>query len=164
MSRLFAFARDQQGAAATEMALIIPLLLVLMFVGFEAGHFFYTEQKVIKAVREGARFAGRQPFASFPCDGSANATTVSNIQQVTRTGTLSGSVPRVRNMALTDVVVTYRCDSSWENQGIFKGTSGGAPIVLVEASAKYDSLFEQLGLIDSSYNVRASAEAVVSGI
>lgn len=164
MSGLTAFLRDTRGAAAAEMAMLIPFLLVLMYGAFEAGHYFYTEQKVIKAVREGARFAGRLPFSNFPCGGTANATAVGQVQNVTRTGTITGTVARVPNLANTDVTVTHRCDATWVNQGIYKGTTGGAPIVRVQARATYASLFNTLGFIDSTSNVYASSEATVNGI
>lgn len=146
------------------MALVIPLLLTLLFVGFEAGHYLYTEQKVIKAVREGARYAGRLGFDAFPCGGAADATAVARIQQVTRTGTVSGTEPRVRGLQLSEVSVTHRCDANFDGAGIFKGTTGGAPIVRVHAETNYSSLFEALGVIDSSAIVQASSEAVVNGI
>ncbi|MBX7541291.1 TadE/TadG family type IV pilus assembly protein [Qipengyuania sphaerica] len=164
MKRLRNFLRDTRASAATEMALMLPLLLLLMFGGFEAGAYFFAEQKVIKAVREGARYAGRQPFASFPCGGTADATTIAQIQQVTLTGTVTGSAPRVPGMALGDIEVTHRCDASFDSQGIFAGTTGGAPVVLVRARSGYPSLFAGIGLIDDSFTVGAGAEAVVSGI
>ena len=43
---------DQTGAAAVEMVLLVPLLLVLLFGGLEAGHFIWTEHKLIEGVRE----------------------------------------------------------------------------------------------------------------
>ena len=164
MTRAGLFLRDTRGSAATEMALMIPLLLTLMFVGFEAGHYFYTEQKVIKAVREGSRYAGRLGFDAFPCGGTADPTAVANIQRVTRTGTVTGTVPRIRGLALTDISVTYRCDTNFADSGIFKGTTGGAPIVLVHASTNYSSLFRALGVLNDTAIVQASSEAVVNGI
>lgn len=164
MTRLVDFLRDTRGAAAAEMALMTPLMLVLMFVGFEAGHFFYTEQKVIKAVREGARYAGRLPFTNFQCGQTTNATAVTQIQRVTQTGTVTGTVPRVYGLEANDITVTHRCDTDFVDAGIFKGTTGGAPVVLVQARTNYNSLFEALGLVDSSFFVQASAEAVVNGI
>lgn len=164
MRRPISFLRDTRGAAAAEMALIIPLLLTLMFVGFEAGHYFYTEQKIIKAVREGSRYAGRLGFDAFPCGGAADATAVAQVRQVTRTGTVTGTNPRVPGLELTDISVTHRCDANFDGDGIFKGTTGGAPIVLVHATTNYRSLFESLGVLDSTSIVQASSEAVVNGI
>ena len=164
MIRALAFLRDTRGAAAAEMALMIPLLLTLMFVGFEAGHYFYTEHKVIKAVREGARYAGRQPWGFINCTDPIDAAAESRIKQVTLTGTLTGTVPRVPGMTLDSITVKRGCANAYEGLGIFKGTADGAPLVLVEARTAYPSLFEQLGLLKSSIDVQASAQAVVSGI
>ena len=165
MSGFRTFLCDTRGAAATEMALIVPLLLVLMFAGFEAGHYFYTEQKIIKAVREGARFGGRLPFSYYPCgSGTIDPAAVTKIREITRYGVIGGTKARVPGMADADIAVSFRCDDSYEEQGIFRGTNGGAPIVLVHATTSYNSLFEALGVIDSSVNVQASAEAVVNGI
>lgn len=158
------FVRDTRGAAAAEMALMLPLLLILMFVGFESGHYFYTEQKVIKAVREGARYGGRLPWSNFPCGSATSQAAIDQIRQVTRTGTVAGTNARVPGMTLANITVSHRCDANFTDDGIFRGTTGGAPVVLVQARAGYNSLFEQLGLIDSSAIVQASAEAAVNGI
>jgi hypothetical protein len=165
MRTLRAFLADRCGAAASEMALMLPMLLAIMFGGFEAGHYFYTEQKIIKAVRDGARFAGRLQWASFPCDGSIDPTSESDIVNVTRTGTLDDQAdPRIAGWDADLIVVTYACDADFEDDGIFKGTTGGAPVVQVSATAEYPSLFETLGFIDSTASVAASAQAVVNGI
>jgi hypothetical protein len=52
-------------AAAAEMALVMPLLLTILFSLVEAGNYFYTEHVLVKAVRDGARYAGRQDFSFF---------------------------------------------------------------------------------------------------
>ena len=164
MMRALAFLRDTRGAAAAEMALMIPLLLILMFVGFEAGHYFYTEHKVIKAVREGARYAGRQPWGNINCTDPIDTDAETRIKQVTLTGRLTGTVPRVPGMTLASITVTPDCNTDFVGDGIFKGTTVGAPIVLVEARTGYNSLFGQLGLTDTTIDVQASAQAVVNGI
>ena len=41
MSRLIPLWRDRNGAAAAEMALVAPLLLILMFGSFEVGKFLW---------------------------------------------------------------------------------------------------------------------------
>ena len=172
MIRALAFLRDTRGAAAAEMALMIPLLLTLMFVSFEAGHYFYTEHKVIKSVREGARYGGRLPWGNFPCEDMpedewfelADDATLLDIQTVTRTGTVTGTMSRVSGMETDHITVRYRCDTDFGGGGIFVGTTGGAPILLVQARTGYNSLFGQLGLTDTTIDVQASAEAVVNGI
>jgi Flp pilus assembly protein TadG len=42
--------RNENGAAGAEMALMVPLLVILMFGSFEMGNFFWNEHKVVKAV------------------------------------------------------------------------------------------------------------------
>lgn len=174
MMRVFAFMRDTRGAAAAEMALMIPLLLIFMFAGFEAGHYFYTEHKIIKAVREGARYGGRLPFESFGCataGGSENFIPMADpadVQEVTVFGlpqdpdALEPDAPRISGWEIGEVTVEYKCDSSITT-GLYRYQLSGAPIVRVIAQADYPSLFEQLGLIDSSAIVQASAEAAVMG-
>jgi hypothetical protein len=164
MSTLRAFLADRSGAAASEMALMLPMLLAIMFGGFEAGHYFYTEQKIIKAVRDGARYAGRLQFTAFPCDGSIDADAEDNIVNVTRTGTVNGDTPRISGWDADDITVTFACNADFEDAGIFTGTTGGAPVVQVAATAEYPSLFNTLGFIDGTANVAASAQAVVNGI
>jgi len=169
-----AFLPSQSGAAASEMALVLPLLLAIMFGGFEAGHYFYTEHKIIKAVREGARYAGRLGFtgAGYSCQTAGGPTawtaagnpSLSNTRAVTVYGTTdtTGS-PRIRNWALTDVTVEYQCNSAFTG-GIYSAQASGGPVVRVTATASYPSLFSQLGFIDGSAQVNASAQAPVNGI
>lgn len=164
MSWLRAFRLDQSGAAAAEMALMLPLMVVLLFGGFEAGHYFYTEHKIVKAVREGARYAGRLPFGAYSC--SAGTTSMATaIQTVTRTGVAAGTTPRISGWTdNADVTVTVVCNTATTTKGIFTDKADGAPIVTVAARADYPSLFGALGLIDGTASVRASAQAVVNGL
>src|SRR5690349_2849055 len=91
--------RNRSGAAAAEMALVAPLLLAIMFGSMELGYYFYSQHVVVKAVRDGARFAARAGFADYNCsDDSINATTVANIQRVTRTNQVAvGGTARLPN-------------------------------------------------------------------
>ena len=169
-----AFMPSQSGAAASEMALVLPLLLAIMFGGFEAGHYFYTEHKIIKAVREGARYAGRLGFtgAGYSCQTAGGPTTwtaagnpsLSNTRAVTVYGSTDTSGnPRIANWALTDVTVEYQCNSAFTG-GIYSAQVSGGPVVRVTATASDPSLFNQLGFIDGSAKVNASAQAPVNGI
>ena len=71
MVRLPSALRDSRGVAAAEMALVTPLLAMIMFGAVELGKYFWDEHLVVKAVRDGARFASRQNFATMPCGGPA---------------------------------------------------------------------------------------------
>jgi Flp pilus assembly protein TadG len=44
-----------RGAAALEFALVLPLLALLVLGGLDWGYYFFAEQVVVNAAREGAR-------------------------------------------------------------------------------------------------------------
>lgn len=176
------FLVDQRGAAAAEMALLVPLLLTLMFGGFEAGHFVWTQHKLAEAVRDGARFAGRFHIETI-CNDDGTVKTdataiaaVSSIKLLTRTGQIAnattddnctgsgGAKPKV--CGWTDAEVDVGC-GAFVDTGIY-GAYGKAGYVLrIEASdVKYPSFFQGLGIIDpmSDLTLSASSNAPVIGL
>lgn len=163
IARHVSFKRDERGAAGAEFALMLPIMLVLIFTTFEAGHYFYTEHKIVKSVRQGARFAGRLPFDNYTCPAGIDAAAVSQIQAVTRTGSINGTTPLIAGWENADITVTMTCNSG-TTTGVFQSNTGGAPVVTVAATASYPSLFNTLTDIDNQSQVVASAEAVVNGI
>ncbi len=162
------FLSDPKGSAAAEMALMIPLLMLLMFGGLEAGHFLWSEHKVVKGVRDGARFAGRQAFTAVDCSGGTfnDADVITAIKNVTRTGTYDGTgtpvVPGWDDNA-TEVGVTISCDSS-TTTGIYSNQEDGAPRVTVSATVPYPTLFGAVGVDFSGIDLNAEAEAAVMGL
>jgi hypothetical protein len=52
----------ERGANLVELALILPLLLLLVVGIVDIGHAFYAYISLTNAAREGARFASRYPF------------------------------------------------------------------------------------------------------
>lgn len=171
MCRPSRFNLDNKGAAAAEMALILPFLMVLMFGSFELGHYFWSEHKVVKAVRDGARFAGRQPFVKYPCSNSTLVDTAlsdtaleTQINNITRTGTLDGSgTPKVFGWDATEVTVTFSCPATAVTTGIYKALPN-APRVKVAATVPYPSLFGMLGFNTAGLSVVAQSQASVTGI
>lgn len=53
------FARKERGSQLVELALVLPILLVLMGAAAEFGRFFYTYSTLQNAVRAGARHASK---------------------------------------------------------------------------------------------------------
>ncbi|HEU4651862.1 MAG TPA: TadE/TadG family type IV pilus assembly protein, partial [Croceibacterium sp.] len=160
------FLSDCRGSPAAEFVLVLPIVLALMFGGLEAGHFFWTEHKLVKAVRDGARFASRLPVEDL-CEGDTvvmDADVEANIQNITATGALSGGTPKVPGWDPTDVTVTVGCQE-FVSTGIFTALGGAAPMVTVSTgSVPYPSLFAGLGFIDSSFDLSARSSAAVLGI
>lgn len=160
---LIRFASEKRGTAGAEMALMLPLMMIILFTAFEAGHYFYTEQKIIEAVRQGARYAGRLPFDSYTCPSTIDAAATGRIKTVTRTGKVDGTVPLIKGWTDGDITVSVACDSG-TTTGVFKGNAGGAPVVTVEATADYTSLFAEVVTGIDPILVRASAQSPVNGI
>lgn len=158
------FLADARGAAAVEMALMLPFLLTLMFGGFEIGNYFWSEHKVVEGVRAGVRYASRQPIDTL-CP-TQNSTTLANIQNVTRTGKLdSTAAPLVPGWtANSQVTVTVRC-ASYVSTGIYStlGTQGATVTVSTNGVA-HPSLFKALGVVTSGYALNAWSSAPVIGI
>jgi len=165
------FWNDRRGSAAAEMALVTPLLVTLMFGSFELGKYFLDQHMVVKAVRDGARFAARQSFSSMPCAGTA--TNETQIKNLVRTGTVDGTgTPRLfywtSNATIT---VTIDCD---DNTG---GPDGDLPIyngvynqrstvpqVTVSASVPYTPLVGAIGFEATGLSINAANQAAVFGL
>ena len=161
------FVRCRRGSAAAEMALVLPFLVALMFGAAELGYYFYNQHQGVKGVRDGARYAGRQSFVSLNCNGGTASAIPADvetaIQEITRTGQISGGTARVVNWVNTDVTVTLECPDTAITTGIYKNEDN-APQVTVAATVAYDSLFDGVGFIDSTYTLSASQQAAVMGI
>lgn len=165
LSRLF---KHDSGAAAAEMALVAPLLILIMFGSMELGHYFYSEHVVVKAVRDGARFASRQGFADYTCPGNGvSSTVVTDTQRVTRTNQVAaGGTPRLADWTSdASVTVTATCfdNSSGTYASFYEGT-GQFPVVTVSATVPYTSLFKVIGFTSAGLQLRSSEQAVVMGI
>lgn len=157
-------ATDRSGSAAAEMALVIPLLIILMFSTFELGYFFLSEHVVQKSVRDAARYAARLPLTSYPsCTPSADA--VLKIQRLARTGTPDGTAGKRLDGWTTDnmTAVSMVCDTSGTYTGVFTDFPAGVPVVTVNASVPYPSLFGSLGINVPSLTLNARSQSAVYG-
>ena len=82
---------NRRGTAAAEFVLTLPMMLALLFGAMEAGHFFWTQHKIVKSVRDGARYASRLDVTQLCAN---NATLLTQIRNVTTNGQLSGGTPK----------------------------------------------------------------------
>lgn len=159
---------NERGAAATEMALLVPLLLTLIFGGFEAGHFVWTQHKLAEAVRDGARFAARLPVSQL-CDGDDSAmssATETEIKLLTRTGQIASgtATPKVPGWTDAQVTVSPEC-GTFVSTGLYSELGNEGPIVTVAAvNVNYPSLFQSLGIVDSTFQLSARSNAAVIGL
>src|SRR5436190_743768 len=142
MSRLVLLARCNGGTAAVEMALALPILLALIFGSVELGNYFMDEHILVKAVRDGARYAARQDFSNFSsCSGDPGGTVRDDTRNVVKTGQVSGGTDRLKNWdATTTITVSVSCSTAagattlagiYTNNKNSAGTLIGAPVVTV---------------------------------
>ena len=146
---------------------MLPIMLALLFGAFEAGHFFWTQHKVVKAVRDGARFATRLDVASL-CNGSSaimSSAVEGQIQNMTVSGQVgTGGVAKVPGWSSSTVDVDVDC-ASFVDTGIYSDLGGAGPLVTVSAGAvSYPSIFAGLGFIDGTFTISAKSSAAVTGI
>jgi Flp pilus assembly protein TadG len=166
------FLQDKSGSAAVEMALVIPTMLALMFGSMELGNYFLNAHAVTKAVRDGARYAGRIPITSYNCAPAATTGTIvageAEIKNLTRTGSVDGlATPRLKFWTdATTITVSVRCVPKTSYGATFSPLLGDVPVVKVKADVPYanGSLFKYLGFSSVGLYLRSEAEATVMGI
>ena len=173
MSTPARLARCTRGAAAAELALALPLLLVLICGCVELGNYFLDEHRLVKAVRDGARYAARQNIGFFTaCSGAPGGTVVPDTQNVVRTGLLSGGADYLPNMSSGISVTINGCNTAAGGtalSGIYfgvkngSGTLVGAPVVKVDASLPYQPVVHAFGFSGLNLTINASQQAAVMG-
>lgn len=155
----------RRGSAAVEMALVLPFLIILLFGSVELGYYFYNQHQIVKGVRDGARFASRQPFTSLGCGGAAlDAQLITDVKQLTLTGLLSGGQPRVTGWSADDISVTVSCSTGALAQTGLYRDEGTAPQILITTSVDYTPLFGGLGVITSDFTLNARQQAAGMGL
>lgn len=170
MNRCSALLRSTRAAAAAEMALVTPLLLILMMGSFELGNFFMNEHKLVKAVRDGARFAGRQAFSSYTCPSTIDSATETKTKNVIRTGLIAGGNSRIVNWTDAHITLALTCPTTANSTtltGIYKNAAGGnngIPIVTVSATVPYTPVMASYGFRGVGLNLNATQQSAVMGL
>lgn len=167
MPRLSPFRSDTRGAAAAEMALITPLVLALMFSTFEGAYYLMCEHRVIKGVRDAARYAARLDRSQYACPGGTFSGDVATIRNLARTGQLSGGTVKVPGWgtSATDVTVSVSCAALGAGTaGIYNQTGGNAPRVTVSTRFNYPSIMGTLGFTQATIQIGAAAQSPVIGL
>ncbi|HKP72978.1 MAG TPA: TadE/TadG family type IV pilus assembly protein [Pyrinomonadaceae bacterium] len=89
--------RDERGSQIVELAIVMPLLLVLLGATAEFGRFFYTYTTLLKGTRAAARYLVSQP----PGDGDAAAKNMAVYGNTAGTGTPIASGLTTANIKIT---------------------------------------------------------------
>ncbi|MEE1877280.1 TadE/TadG family type IV pilus assembly protein [Altererythrobacter litoralis] len=171
MMMLARFIICQRGAAAAEMALILPLAVLMIFSALEAGHYLYQEHQVTKGLRDSGRWAARQSFDLINCrGGSASAIptdTQTAIKNLARTGKLSGGTARIAGWDSADITIEVDCPpplpGETDHTGIYDSGEPAARVT-ISTNFSYNSLFDGLGVLTDSVSLSGSHQATVMGI
>jgi hypothetical protein len=169
--RVGQIARDDAGAAAAEMALVIPFLLVLILGAVDLGNYFLSAHVVEKAVRDASRYAARLPLADYAgCSVPSGGPAEQGTQRVARFGDPggSGSQRLAGWTADTMTTLTIACDdgtsgNEWATGGIYTDFPDGAPVVTVQATVPYHALFGIMGFGNFTFNLHFESQAAVVG-
>jgi Flp pilus assembly protein TadG len=112
----------QRGAAAVEFALVLPILLTLTMGAIDWGYYFFVDQMVTNAAREGARAgsvvdpAKSWATAQAAAEGAANAYLVKC--QLTGTASVVASPDNIGGTPAVSVTIQYPAGSL---SGLLKG-------------------------------------------
>lgn len=178
MTRISKLLGDRSGAAAAEMAFVAPLLLIILFGSVELGNYFYNEHKLVKAARDGARYAARNSFSNYSaCSGNVPTPGLAgslneNTKLMVRKGSLdSTAADLLPNWGSATFTVTMSCTATladgvggnYSLGGIYANTS--APTVVVSASLPYYSVLGlPFGLSGLGATLNATQSAAVAGL
>lgn len=162
MTPLRFFLTDRSGAAAAEMALILPLALALIFTMFEGAYYAICEHRVIKGVRDAARYAARLDRSLYTCPGATFSGSTATIKNLARTGKLSGGSSAVSGWTDSDITVSVACTAGVG--GIYAASGNNAPTVRVSTVVNYPSLMGALGFTTSTIRIGAASQSPVIGI
>ena len=172
---------DTRGSAVVEMALVMPLLLLIMFGSVELGNYFMAEHKLVKAVRDGARFAARQSFSNYstcsstsanvPTPGVSNSV-YENTKLVVRKGSLdSSTTDLLPNWTSATFGATVQCTNaigSYTPGGIYSGnnfaSANNAGWITVTVQIPYRPVLQAFGFRGTGALLNASQQAAVTGL
>jgi Flp pilus assembly protein TadG len=161
--------RDEGAAAAAELVLALPLLLVLIWGPIEIGNYFMDEHMLVKGVRDGATYAAHQDITKFNCtNNTIDATVVSDTQNIVRSGALSGGTDRLRNWGSATFNMTLNCTTTAGTTtlgGIYSFNTGGlVPVITIDATVPYSPVLGNLGFRPATLSMNAKQQATVMGI
>src|SRR5205085_2473892 len=151
-------------AAAAELALALPLLLVLIWAPMEIGNYFMDEHMLVKGVRDGATYVAHQDITKFNCTtNSVDQTVKDNAKNIVRSGALSSGTDRLRNWGSATFDVTLNCVTQAGTTtmgGIYAFNTGGkVPIITVTATVPYSPILGNLGFRPATLSMTAKQQA-----
>ena len=134
--QLRTLARNERGIQLAELAIVLPILLILFAATAEFGRFFYEYSTLAKAARIGTRYMVTAKVSSFERNRAKNLVVYGN--------TAGTGAPLVEGLTTNQVIITPK-DSSGVEQ------LAGVPetITVQIIGYKHQPLFDLGGLMKS---------------
>lgn len=140
--------KPRRGAAAVEMALVLPLFMTLTFVSIEMGHALSVVQKLESAIREGGRMASKDVEPSVRGGLTPNQKVALDIQNMLKADGFPAS-----NIAVSIV----HADGATAGQTFDLGLKANQyKLMRISVTIPYDDVSLLPMSIDSSTILRAS--------
>lgn len=165
------FLHDRGGAAAAELALILPLLLILLVGPLELGNFFLDQHTLVKGLRDGAVFAARQDIKYYNCASpgvvSNSDGLVDRVKNIVGGGQFTTGAERLPGWNSATFAITYACFTATSGQtlsGIYSANNGKVPVVTVTASLPYMTVLSSLGFNTTGLTLSGTQQSAVTGI
>jgi hypothetical protein len=142
-----AVSRSERGAAAVEMALVLPLLFVLGFGAVELARTMWQYQVVTKGVRDGVRYLTRVPVTCAGGVGTFNdGNDVVVAENLVKSGTKTASTPILPKYADADFDIDVTCSDDEE--------LGEVRLIRMTVEFPFEEWFAGLlGLSDLTFNI-----------
>src|SRR5688572_10095052 len=102
LSWLSRFRRDEQGVQLLELAIVLPIMLLLFAAVAEFGRYFYEYTTAAKGARIGARYLASKSVTSSSTDWKANAKNMVVFGNAAGTGS-----PILTGLSVDNVDVQY---------------------------------------------------------
>jgi Flp pilus assembly protein TadG len=141
--------RDKSGIAAVEFALVLPLFMTLVFAVIDFGYYFFVQNTLQYATREGVRLA----LVGGTISG---ATRLDSILQTIKDNAALAVDPDKLSISIFPVTGTYGDPSGW-NTTQDPGNPGD--IMRVRTSYTYNFLTPLIGSFFSGGTILVQAEA-----
>jgi len=139
--RLRAFARNERGVQLVELAIVLPILLILFAATAEFGRYFYTYTTLAKSARVGARYMVTAKVDCFNANQAKKLVVYGN--------TAGTGSPLIDGLTLENVVVSPNASVN--------DICGGGPVPGVPATVtvritgfQHHPLFDLGGLMNNN--------------
>lgn len=135
--QLRTLARSERGIQLAELAIVLPILLILFAATAEFGRYFYEYSTLAKAARIGARYMVTAKVSDFERSQARNLVVYGN--------TAGTGAPLIDGLTTENVVVTAKDDSGFEQLA-------GVPVTITVqiVGYKHQPLFDLGGLMKNA--------------